>query len=222
MKSDQKQGLLVGVCGPTCVGKTTVVEKVISQGLLPDAKRLITFTARPPRTGEENNKDYYFITNEKFEEMSNAGEFYEQSTVTGFPYGSSRKLVECLRQNHKYVFAVMDFAGMHALKKNFADVLIVGINATAFALKQRLRDRNWPSVEVMQNRFWNACDEHNYLKICKAQGQFLVDHVIENNYGDPNDTTDAPKELAKYILEYEAREQLRSLYASAERRPNGC
>lgn len=218
----QKQGLLIGICGPTCAGKTTVVEKLITQNLLPNAQRLITFTTRKPRHGEADGVDYYFISEEDFEAKSQAGDFYEQSATSGCRYGSSRTLVESLRQSRAYVFAVLDLVGIVALRSTFPGTLIIGINASSSAIRRRFDTRTWSSNKVRDDRLWNACEEHNYLKNCRALGDFLVDKVIENNHGEPSDTTNAPAELAKYILEHEAREQRRSLYADMQRRQNGC
>lgn len=223
MNAKEEKGLLIGVCGPTCAGKTTVVQTIIKHGLLAEATRLITFTTRSPRNGEVDGVDYFFVTPERFEEMDQSGEFYEQSSTTGCRYGSSRKLVETLRASHSYVFAVMDFAGMRALKAVFPRTVVVGINATATALQRRLQERTWSSARVMQQRSWNACEEHLYLKNIAGKTEFLVDYVVENNHGEPLCKTDAPMELARYIAQYQIKEQKRSqIYAETQRLKNGC
>lgn len=51
----------------------------------------ISYTTRPPRTGEVDGKDYYFLSVEEFERMISNDEFYEYVTFNGWYYGTSRE-----------------------------------------------------------------------------------------------------------------------------------
>lgn len=57
-------------------------------------KYAISFTTRPPRDGEEDGVDYYFLTNEQFQKMIDNDEFYEYVAFNGWFYGTSRKQFE--------------------------------------------------------------------------------------------------------------------------------
>jgi guanylate kinase len=51
----------------------------------------VSFTTRPPRTGEVNGKDYFFITDEEFDKMIKEDKFYEYVSFNGWHYGTSNE-----------------------------------------------------------------------------------------------------------------------------------
>ena len=54
-------------------------------------KYAVSYTTRPPRTGEVEGKDYFFLEKEEFEKMIENGEFYEHVTFNGWYYGTTRE-----------------------------------------------------------------------------------------------------------------------------------
>ena len=84
--AEQTPALLIIVSGPAGSGKTTVCDCMI-EAFSPGLQRVITSTTRAPRQGEEHGKDYYFFTDEEFEERVKAGQFYEWAPVHNHSYG---------------------------------------------------------------------------------------------------------------------------------------
>ena len=104
-QSDCKGRLFV-VSGPSGVGKGTVVAEVLKR--LPNLKRVVTYTTREPRQGEEQGKDYRFVTREEFERLKKQGAFLEWAEVYGNFYGSARKEVERVLLSGHDVVLVLD------------------------------------------------------------------------------------------------------------------
>ncbi len=87
-----RRGLLLVMSSPSGAGKTTLSRKLLA------ADRNITMsvsvTTRPPRPGEVEGKDYYFITKDRFAQMRDRNELLEYAEVFGNFYGTPRKPVE--------------------------------------------------------------------------------------------------------------------------------
>ncbi|MCR5224759.1 MAG: guanylate kinase, partial [Alphaproteobacteria bacterium] len=80
-----KRGTLFVISGPSAVGKSTVVERVLQ--IDPTLTRIITCTTRPMRSGEQDRRDYIFLDKEDFLARANRNEFVEFSEVYGNYYG---------------------------------------------------------------------------------------------------------------------------------------
>ncbi|MFX8425945.1 guanylate kinase, partial [Acinetobacter baumannii] len=73
MHSIHHKGTLFIVCAPSGAGKSSLVKALLSR--IQDIKLSISFTTRPPRPGEVNGVDYFFISSEQFAERKEKGEF---------------------------------------------------------------------------------------------------------------------------------------------------
>ncbi len=80
----QRKGSLFVVSAPSGTGKTTLVETLIPR--VPGLEMSRSYTSRPPRPGEQDGVEYYFISRERFESMRDAGEFLEWADVFGRLY----------------------------------------------------------------------------------------------------------------------------------------
>src|SRR5678809_35421 len=79
--------LLVVISAPSGGGKTTVCQQLLAAR--PQMTRAVTCTTRPPRPGERDGVDYYFLDAGSFLKRLQAGNFLEHATVYGYPYGVS-------------------------------------------------------------------------------------------------------------------------------------
>lgn len=108
-----KIGTLVVVSGPSGVGKTTVVTRLLQT---PGLHRSVSATTRARRMGEINHKDYIFLTAEQFEKETAAGKFLEHATIHGHKYGTPAEPVDRMLAEGKTVILAIDVQGHAAVK----------------------------------------------------------------------------------------------------------
>jgi guanylate kinase len=130
------KGRFIIIIGPSASGKTELVNALLKK--VPDSARLITMTTRPPRPGEEDGKDYFFITREEFERRIVRGDFLEHAEVYGNLYGQSKEVLDSYLAKFKYVFAIIDVRGARALKAQIPEALTLFIHAGSL---EEIRDR---------------------------------------------------------------------------------
>lgn len=109
---DFKKGSLILFLGESGSGKTTVQRELEKRGV----KKVVTYTTRPMREGETDGVDYHFITEERFREMVDNGEFAEHASYRGWHYGTA--VADCSDPNR--IIAVTP-AGFRELKKVFKE-----------------------------------------------------------------------------------------------------
>src|SRR5207237_1478392 len=88
----ERRGLMFVLSSPSGAGKTTLSRLLIER--MPGLKMSVSATTRPVRPGEIDGRDYYFIDNEKFEQMVKGSELLEWATVFERRYGKQRAAVE--------------------------------------------------------------------------------------------------------------------------------
>lgn len=145
------------ICGPSGVGKTTIVNAYINH--YDNAIESVSHTTRTRRINEINNVHYNFISKTKFKEMIKNNEFIEHANVQGELYGTSRKTIE--QSIKKYdTFSVLDIQGAIAMRKIYPDAISIFIlPPTLNDLRARLRYRgdNFYTKNSI-NEIANACN----------------------------------------------------------------
>jgi guanylate kinase len=145
--TNEHKGKFVLIVGPTCVGKTTLInalrEKLTNTGVI------ISTTTRGIRPNEVNGVDYEFTTNEDFVRRREAGEFYEAvERPTGY-YGSSRLQVHELLKKHAVVFGALDVEGCRIVKKIEPETLVIFLYPGDMSdLTKRLHERGTGDEEI--------------------------------------------------------------------------
>lgn len=104
---------LVMITGPSGSGKTTLENNLVSNGL---AEKLISTTTRSPRPGEIDGKDYFFVSNEHFGYLCEAGEMLEKAEFGGKQYGLTRTAVSTGVGKGKPGVVVVEPSGVSQLK----------------------------------------------------------------------------------------------------------
>ena len=118
-----KNGQMILFVGPTCVGKTTIIEAL--RGIIPNTGVIISTTTRPIRPNEIDGVDYEFTTAADFINRKEAGEVFEAvERPTGY-YGSSRLQVHSLLEKHPIVFGALDVEGCRIVKSMEPNSLVI-------------------------------------------------------------------------------------------------
>lgn len=156
-------GKMVLVAGPSGTGKTTIVRHLLS--IFPRLAFSISACSRAKRPNERDAEDYYFLTQEQFQDKIGEGEFIEWEEVyPGSYYGTLRAEVERLWGAGRHVIFDIDVKGALNLKKQFPDnsITIFILPPSVEALEQRLRERNTESAGKLEVRVSKALEELTY------------------------------------------------------------
>lgn len=148
---------LIVVSGPSGVGKTTLVDRLLkSDGLV---RRSISATTRSPRPGESEGRDYFFLSLDRFEAMKN-GEFAEWADVHGALYGTPKSFLEGEVAAGRDVVLNIDIQGANQVKRSFPGAVMVFILPPSFRdLEARLQTRGDVSGNPLKVRLANARKE---------------------------------------------------------------
>lgn len=153
------EGAILVLSGPSGAGKSTIIQA--ASGEIGEYYFSISTTTRAPREGEEEGKDYFFVSKESFEEDIKAGNFLEYAQVHGNYYGTSLKPVKEALEAGKLVIFDIDVQGHRLVRAKMADVTTSAFitPSTLAELEQRLRSRSTDDEEVIQRRIENAKEE---------------------------------------------------------------
>jgi len=162
-----RTGILYLVSGPSGSGKTTLCRRLAEEGL---AHYSISCTTRKPREGETDGRDYFFHSQETFQNDVAAGEFLEHAEVHGNHYGTLKSEVFNSINRGQDVVMDIDVQGA-ALVRSCDDPAIQAALVDLFVmpadeddLKKRLTGRGTDSDKVIALRLKNALEEMTHWK----------------------------------------------------------
>ena len=146
----------ITISAPSGSGKTTLCKAL--QQVEPEIEWSISYTTREKRSIEENGVDYFFISEEEFEDLIIQGHFVEWQNVHGFYYGTSLSNLENAIKNDKIMLIEMDVKGSMSIKKLFPDQTfsIFIMPPSISQLRERLRSRGTDSerrINIRLKRF---------------------------------------------------------------------
>lgn len=157
--------LLVIVSAPSGGGKTTLCNQLLAAR--PEMTRAITCTTRPPRAGEQDGVDYYFLDAGSFLKRVQAGNFLEHATVYGHSYGTLKSEVLGKLRVGKDVLLNVDVQGAAAIRLRAQEdaelqralVSVFLTPPSLVVLEERLRRRGTDAPTVIQKRLSVARQE---------------------------------------------------------------
>jgi len=155
--------------GPDGSGRKSVAEAV---GQTFGMEKIVSYVTRPPRPGEVNGQDYYFISHEEYREMEQHGEFLESVKIDGQSYGIRSLDIERKMEQHDFVYLILNREGASILKKIYGDrVIRLFLFADRRTTEERQRDFGLHE-EVISRHLSHYDREMGYRTSCE--------HAFEN------------------------------------------
>lgn len=154
LKSMTKGDLFI-VSAPSGAGKSTILRSVLSR--MDGIAFSISHTTRPMRAGEQEGVDYFFVSQERFQEMVRQDAFLEWAEVHGNFYGTSKGFVEEVRSSGRDVVLDIDVQGAFQVKEKVPDAVLVFVLPPSMEeLERRLRHRGTEDDSTISLRLANA------------------------------------------------------------------
>ena len=134
----------------------------------------VSYTTRSPRPGDENGRDYHFISPAKFQERIDRNDFAEWAEIYGCRYGTSRSLIEQVRGEGRDIILDIDGQGARQLRKqDLGGTFIFLLPPSLKELRRRLSRRGTEGEAALQERLRKA-----QVEMAEARG---YDYLIVND-----------------------------------------
>jgi guanylate kinase len=160
------------VTGPSGAGKGTLIRELVER--VPGIEVTVSATTRERRRGEEDGREYWFLTDDEFLARVERGEFLEHvEFVSGHRYGTLRSELDRIAANGHVPLLELETEGALRVKREVPGAVTIFISARVDELERRLRERATESAGEIGERIELA------RKQLEQAGEF--DHVIEND-----------------------------------------
>ena len=168
----KRKGILIVVSGFSGAGKGTLMKKLVSS--YDNYALSISMTTRTPRPGEEDGREYFFVSKDTFEEKISQDGLVEYACYCDNYYGTPREYVEKQLEAGKDVILEIEIQGALKIKEKFPTALLLFVMPPGVEeLKRRLEGRGTESSEVIAKRLKRATEE--------AEGIEAYDYIVIND-----------------------------------------
>jgi guanylate kinase len=191
-------GLVFIVSAPSGAGKTTLIRKVMEE--VSGLQFSVSYTTRPPRAGEQEGKDYYFVSCSHFLKMVEKDDFLEWAEILGNYYGTKRPDLEKLGLEGKDLIMDIDIQGARKVLQEMGHAVAIFIlPPSPEALRERLVGRGLDLPDVIQRRLSNAQKE---IEEAHRYGYVILNEKLE----------EAVETLKAIILAERCQKEKRSIF----------
>ena len=164
------------VCAPSGAGKTSLVAELLRRDR--NVRLSVSHTTRAPRPGEQEGRDYRFVSRPAFESMIKRGEFLESAEVHGNLYGTSQAWIDQQRARNADIVLEIDWQGAQQVRKLIPEAIgIFILPPSPDTLRRRLVERGQDSNDVIERRVRAAQGEIAHL----AEFDYVI---INSNFDD--------------------------------------
>ncbi|MBL25962.1 MAG: guanylate kinase [Rhodospirillaceae bacterium] len=186
----RRRGVMLVLSSPSGAGKSSIARRLLKEDN--NLWMSVSVTTRPPRPGEVEGKDYFFVDDARYTGMVAENELLEHATVFGYSYGTPRKPVDDSLNAGRDVLFDVDWQGAQQLSQsapNAHPVTVFLLPPSMAELHERLKRRAQDSAEVVARRMARAANE--------------ISHWAEYDYVLVNDDLDACVDKVRAILRVE-------------------
>ena len=168
----RNEGILIVVSGFSGAGKGTLMKRLVEEY---DGYSLsISATTREPRPGEEDGREYFFLSREQFEKRIADHALIEHAEYCGNYYGTPKDYVERELAAGRDVILEIEIQGALKIKEQYPDALLLFVSTPdAAELRRRLSGRGTETAEVIDRRLHRAAQE--------AEGIEEYDYIVVND-----------------------------------------
>ena len=146
-----RRGSIFVISAPSGAGKTTLIKKL--RASVRGLAFSVSYTTRPPRRGEKNAREYFFVSPQEFRQRKIQDEFVEWARVHRHYYGTSWHKLREAQETGQDVLLDIDVQGHRKLRRRIPDTVSVFVVPPSFAdLEERLRRRHKDSPAVIAER----------------------------------------------------------------------
>ena len=166
------RGILIVVSGFSGAGKGTLMKQLVRS--YDNYALSVSMTTRSPRPGEEDGREYFFVSREEFERRIEEGGLIEYASYCGNYYGTPKEYVRKQLEKGRDVILEIEIQGALKVKEQFPTALLLFVMPpNAAELKKRLEGRGTETPEVIEKRLERASEE--------AEGIENYDYIVIND-----------------------------------------
>jgi guanylate kinase len=187
-KKDVPRGCLFVIAAPSGAGKTSLVKALLERR--PQLRLSVSHTTRKPRPTEQEGREYFFVSVDKFRELAQEKQFLEHAQVFDNHYGTGRAPLEAALARSHSVILEIDWQGARLVRASLPEcVTIFILPPSREALEKRLRDRKTESDAAIARRLADAVSdmshwsEFDYVVVNDDFERALVDltRIVDGN-----------------------------------------
>lgn len=168
----KRKGILIVVSGFSGAGKGTLMKKIVQS--YDNYALSVSMTTRKPRPGEEEGKEYFFVSREEFTQQIKNDGLIEYASYCEHYYGTPREYVQTQLENGRDVILEIEIQGALKVKAKYPTALFLFVMPPSVEeLKRRLEGRGTESPEIIRKRLERAAEE--------AKGIEEYDFIVIND-----------------------------------------
>ncbi len=171
-----RKGKTFIICGPSGVGKGTVVARLLASD--PSLYFSVSATTRAPRAGEENGVHYHFLTREQFEQGIADGDFLEYAEYVGNLYGTPCRYVDQAMDQGRDVLLDIEIQGAEQVHQKRPDAVRIYVAPPSWPeLERRLVGRGTEDMEKVRSRLARGREE---FAAAKDFDYFVINDTVDH------------------------------------------
>ena len=169
---------IIIISSPSGAGKTTICKYLLKK--IDNVKLSISYTTRPKRKNEKNEKDYFFVNREKFNELAKKNYFVETAKVFDYYYGTPLENINKSFKKNNHILFDIDWQGAKKIRKKYDKSQIIDffiLPPNKKELKSRLEKRGRDNRREINKRLSLAVSEIKHYK--EYQFVLINENIIE-------------------------------------------